>query len=202
MISVNVTDTLTPHHKKVLDTLTSTRPLMARLGKTAEVIIKNRFEDLNRRPNKRGWTKKNFWAQIKRSTALASVGEREASVAISDPRFALQYYGGTVGAKRGRMLAIPMRAEAYAAGSPREGATPNLFVLRSRSGSGVFLAEAETFAGRTGARRGTVRLWYALKARVTVPRNPDALPAESDIADAIDREARAYLDARTGRGAA
>lgn len=189
MIAVNITDGLTPHYQAVVNTLASTRPLMARLGKTAEVILKTRFEDLNRRPNKRGFPKKNFWADVKRSTGLTNVGEREATVAISDPRFALQYYGGTVGAKRGRMLAIPMTAAAYAAGSPREGNTPNLFVLKSRSGRGAFLAEAEAFAGR-----GTVRLWYALKAKVTVPANPDALPPESDISAALDREARAYLD--------
>lgn len=190
MIAVNITDGLTPHYKAVVNTLSSTRPLMARLGKTAEVIIKNRFEDLNRRPNKRGFPKKNFWADVKRSTALTNVGEREATVTISDPRFALQYHGGTVGAKRGRMLAIPMTAAAYAAGSPREGKTPNLFVLKSRSGRGAFLAEADAFAGR-----GTVRLWYALKAKVTVPANPDALPPQNAISSALNREARAYLDA-------
>jgi hypothetical protein len=195
MISVNITDTMTPHYRRVLSTLTSTRPLMARLGKTAEVIIRNRFEDLNRRPNRRGWPKKNFWAQIKRSTGLTSVDERTATVAISDPRFALQYYGGTVSAKRSQMLAIPLHAEAYAAGSPREGRVPNLFVLKSRSGRGAYLAEAEAFANR-----GAVRLWFALKRSVTVPRNPDAMPAESDIAAALNREASAYLDAQIKRG--
>ncbi|MCZ7593118.1 MAG: hypothetical protein M5U15_13715 [Kiritimatiellae bacterium] len=197
MISVNITDTLTPHHRRVMSTLSSTRPLMARLGKTAEVIIKNRFEDQNRRPNKRGWPKKNFWTQVKRSTALNSVSEREATVAISDPRFALQYHGGTVSAKRSRFLAVPLTAAAYAAGSPREGNTPNLFVLKSRSGRGAYLAEAEPFAWR-----GTVRLWYALKRAVNVPRNPDALPPEGDIAAALDREARAYLDAVLQKGTA
>lgn len=192
---VNITDTLTPHYRQVVSTLTSTRPLMARLGKTAEVIFKNRFEDLNRRPNKRGFPKKNFWAQVKRSTALTNVGEREATVAVSDPRYALQLRGGTVSAKRSRMLAIPLTAAAYAAGSPREGATPKLFVLKSRSGRGAFLAEADRFA-----RSGTVRLWYALKASVKVPMNPDAMPSESDIAAALDREARAYLDAAIAQG--
>lgn len=195
MIAINITDTLTPHHRQVMGTLASMRPLMARLGKTAEVIIKNRFEDLNRRPNKRGWPKKNFWTQVKRSTGLNNVGEREATVAISDPRFALQYYGGTVSAKRSRFLAVPLTAAAYAAGSPREGATPNLFVLKSRSGRGAFLAEAEAFAGR-----GTVRLWYALKASVKVPQNPDALPPEGDISAALNREAVAYLDAVAAKG--
>jgi hypothetical protein len=189
MIAVNITDGLTPHYKAVVNTLASTRPLMERLGKTAEFIMKTRFKDLDRRPNKRGFPKKNFWMDVKRSTGLTKVGEREATVAISDERFALQYHGGTVVAKRGKMLAIPMTAAAYAAGSPREGKTPNLFVLKSRSGRGAFLAEADAFAGR-----GTVRIWYALKAKVTVPANPDALPPEGDISAALDREARAYLD--------
>lgn len=194
MIAVNITDTLTPHHRQVMGTLASTRPLMARLGKTLEVALKRHFERLQSRPNKRGWPKKNFWTHVRRSTALNKIQEREAVVAISDPRFALHLYGGTVRAKRARALAIPLTAAAYAAGSPREGATPNLFVLKSRS-RGAFLAEAEPFA-----RRGTVRLWYALKAAVTVPKTPDALPPESDIAAALDREARAYLDAIAAKG--
>lgn len=120
MIAVNITDTLTPHHRQVVGTLASTRPLMARLGKTLEVALKRHFERLQSRPNKRGWPKKNFWTQVKRSTALNNIQEREAAVAISDPRFALHLYGGTVRAKRARMLAVPITADAYAAGSPRE----------------------------------------------------------------------------------
>ncbi|MCS6898068.1 MAG: hypothetical protein NZM29_08860 [Nitrospira sp.] len=195
MISVNITDTLTPHYRNVMSTLASTRPLMARLGKRLEIELKAHFEALNRRPNKRGWPKKNFWAQIRRSTALAEVQERVATVAISDPRFALQYYGGTVTPKRGRALAIPLTAAAYVAGSPREGATPKLFVLKSRSGRGVFLAEADRFA-----RSGTVRLWYALRASARVPANPEALPPQHKITADLAREAHAYLDAVLMRG--
>lgn len=189
--SINISDGLTPRYRSIADHLSSTRGLMARLGKTGEVVIKNRFEDLNRRPNKRGWPKQNVWNKIRQSTSLASVTEREATIAISDPRFAVHLHGGTITPKRARALAIPLHAEAYAAGSPREGDArlPNLFVLRRRGGRGAFLAEAEPFG-----QKGRVRIWYVLKASVRIPRNPDALPSESDMTAALDREARAYLD--------
>jgi hypothetical protein len=188
---VNITDTMTARNRAILDSLQSTRPLMARLGKTAETIMKNRFEDLQRRPNARGWPKRNFWNQVRQSTALTGLSEREATVAVSDPRYALQLHGGTVRAKRASMLAIPLHAEAYQAGSPGEGSArlPNLFVLRRRGGRGAFLAEAESFANR-----GTLRLWYVLKPSVTVPRNPDAMVSEGDMAAALDGEATAYLE--------
>ena len=52
---------------------------------------------------------------------------------IASPEFAHKVRGGTITPKRGKFLALPLRAEAYAAGSPREWDAANGRVSRRSS---------------------------------------------------------------------
>jgi hypothetical protein len=160
MYVVQVTDNATPALENLERDLHS--PLMAALGKRAEVELRDHFADRNAEPNKMGWPSQNFWDRIRKATALLTWDDVSASIAIGDPAINQKVYGGTITAKRCASLAIPASAEAYAAGSPREGATPALrfaFAYDSqRSCWRPALVAAEDYQRqiRSGKRKGEV----------------------------------------------
>lgn len=77
-------------------------------------------------------------------------------------RAAIHQYGGTITPTRSKFLAIPLTAEAAAAGSPRK--FPGLLVAVSRGNRGVLIE-------RTG-QRGRPRAHYALVQSVKIPARP------------------------------
>jgi hypothetical protein len=137
---------------------------------------------------RRGWPSRHFWAQIERSTQVLDVTERGAKLVVSDPRFPQKVYGGEIVPKRGRYLALPLRAEAYAAGSPREwNQRDRLRVIRSRRGN-LFLAEP--LAG------GGIRVQYLLRKKVNQRPDPQALPRPGVIDTEVIEAAREYTNRR------
>lgn len=199
MISIHITeigqlDTL------IHDVSSRRKSLMNRLGKAGERALKEHFliRD-SQTPNKKGWPQAHFWNRIKDRTNLAYVTEESAGVAISDPAINQKIYGGKIKAKRGGNLALPAQAAAYAAGSPREGATPALKFM--------FAYDTETqhwrpalFAVETGSKQvkdrrkgheGEMRtapdpkqpsgIWYWLVKSVTQVADPLALPDDGTV---------------------
>lgn len=77
-------------------------------------------------------------------------------------RAAVHQYGATITPRRAKMLAIPLTAEAQAAGSPRK--FPGLLVPVTRGGKGVLVE-------RTG-KRGRPKAQYALVRSVKIPARP------------------------------
>lgn len=162
--------------------------LMEVLGKTHEQTLQGHFLRKNRKPNKRGWKKQNFWARIRRATSFAGATADRATIAISDPAFGTHLEGATIRPRRTKYLAIPMREEAYGV-RPSSGLIPDLFFAQNKKGT--------KFLARKGAG-GELEVFYFLTRRVTIPRDPTALPprAESDRAlvdsasDFIQRETR------------
>lgn len=159
------------------------RPLMALLGKQAEVEIRKHFRGRNSKPNKHGWTKKNFWEREgARNTALTEVTDSSATVSIASAAIGFKITGGTIRPKRGAALAIPLTAEAYAAGSPREWDQPErLFRPKGRN----FLA--------TGDGKGGIKAMYALVKSVTQAADPDALPGMDTLGEKLAESTRRYM---------
>lgn len=165
---------------------TNLRPLMARLGKQTEVEIRKHFRLRNSGPNAHGWPKKNFWEREgAQNTALTAVTANSATVSIASAAIAHKITGGTIFPKRGAALAIPLTAEAYAAGSPREWDKPEkLFRPKGRR----FLAIRD--AG------GALRVMYVLVRSVTQDADEKTLPDMNTLSQKLAASAHDYLDKR------
>jgi len=160
-------------------------------GNAISNAIKKHFRDRNQEPNKEGWAKSGFWAQIRDSVQL--IDGAEVIVQINDPRFNLKYYGGTVTAKRGRALAIPLHEE-YKGVLPSTFPRDKFFFLPDKDGNNVgILAEA--------LGDHTIRAAYLLRRSTQHEPDPDALPPLDDLRkealDAMERYIARQLEARS-----
>jgi hypothetical protein len=179
------------------------RRLLVQSGKDVANVLRGHFRRLDQRGNKRGWPSQHFWGQrIRNATAFVGATDESATVTVADRAYLAKLYGGTIRPVEGRMLAIPLRPEAYGA---RASSMDDLFVLR-RIGK-AFLARREqadtALRNRSGKResfrprsKGALTILYVLKASVTVPADPDAYP-EAEIRQAIsDRVTRIMAEGR------
>lgn len=191
--SVVIQDTATPALRQIASQVRRPRGLMAAAGKRVEKELRAHFADLDRRGNSKGWPRSHFWnRRVRQATSMTSATETSAEVTIASPEFVHVLRGGPVTPKRGKFLAIPMTARAKAAGSPREGGIPDLFVIGRRSGGSRFLATREG---------GALRVHYRLTARVVHQPTPHALPPVVKVRAAIDDEAGKYFARETRRNA-
>lgn len=196
-ISITVTqDDVSPKLRQLMVCMDPAR-IMQVAGKRLEIEMRKHFMDLDKKPNKRGWPSRHFWRRISRSTALGLVTAASATVAVTDPAFQAKIHGATITPKRGKFLALPATAAAYAAGSPREGATPNLIIDRQinpATGHWQFCLSVDN-----GKAAPTV--WYWLARRTQVPADPDALPDERHLKFAILASIEAFVQRNANPGA-
>lgn len=196
MIRLAISCDRVPPELQELYNQTRATTLVRLAGKTVEKELRAHF--LAHKPNQKGWPSKGLWGDIAERTVMGKVGGGGAyasvEVSISHPAFGLKLFGGTVTPKRGKYLTIPATAAAYAAGSPREGATPELHVasaLNPQTGSLQRCLVEED---------GTV--WYSLARKTTHAPDPAALPPEAALQDAIDATIQAHLQRARDRQAA
>lgn len=190
--------------------LADLRPLLVVLQRRAVNEVKEHFLARNREPNSMGWPKRNFWSREGRdNTGPGEVTGDSAAVVVASAAIAHKFSGGTIVAKRGRFLAIPLTAEAYRAGSPREGNMPGLFLVRRKGDTGrAFLAVADQLGAKAprGAKgmaprdRG-IRPQYLLLARVTQAADPRTLPPAEQLEGRLQAEAETFIARRIARSA-
>jgi hypothetical protein len=170
------------------------RPLFAALGARLEYSLRRHFLSRNAQGNAKGWPTKNFWTREgANKTALTEITDNSATVSVASPAIAHKITGGTITPKRGRALAIPATARAYAAGSPREGrwAHGELFLVKPKGGH-AFLA----------TRNGdAIEAQYWLVGSVTQAPDPQALPDSAVTAAELRAEAIAHIDRTLERSA-
>ncbi len=118
-----------------------------------------------------------FRIHVTPNRATASIGGYTGAI------LAHKIHGGTVRPKCAGALAIPLSPEARRAGSPRDGRTPDLFLLKTKTKA--FLAEA---GPRGGKSRSRLKLWYILLRAVTHRPDPDAKPTSEYIKQAVSPE--------------
>ena len=201
MMTIHVSDSVTPDLKAKIEKLSNPRPLMAAAGKSLETALKTHFNVKNSKPNKREWPSQNFWAQIAKATSLSSVMPTTATVTVADERINPHVYGGEIKPKSAKMLAIPARQEA-AGIRPSSGQIPGLhvIVLQGARGSIAALVQRDmtsirigkdTRKGRDGQQRVSNKgeqgggVFYWLVPSVTIPRDPDALPSDETLNRAV-----------------
>jgi hypothetical protein len=205
-LNVQLSDTASPALKTALSKLSSPQPLLAVLGRGLESDLKAHFAAKNQKPNKRGWTKQNFWDRIRNATAFTGATATEATVVIADPAINPHFYGGPIYPTGGKkFLAIPAREEAYGI-RPSSGLIPGLRFVPTRNGGMLVQAPVSTFRfvgdkrkGREGMKRSKMvnthdggGVFYFLKRSVTIPKDPDALPSREVLQQKMNERATGW----------
>ena len=166
-------DTVTPE----LERLASRQPALKKImGISMRNTLISHFRAKNARPNRLGGTRTNFWLAVANSCSAPVVNGSGVLVRINHPHAAIHVYGGHVTPKKAKMLAIPVAAEAH-------GKSPRVFSdLRPvwSGGRPVGLALGE-------------KMDYVLQKGVRIPRDPQALPQEDRVRQAVTRAARIFL---------
>ena len=185
MIDVRI-DSRIPHEvlTQVEATLGSLRPLLNELGKAMTVEVRAHFVQRDSEGNRRGWSPRAFWLREGRdNTHLSAVTEDGATVRIASAPIGHKLKGGTITPKRGRMLAIPLREEAYLKGKPTSWDNGQLFAVKKRNGR-VFLV----------VKQGdSLRIMYVLVPKVNQDKDPRTLPDLDKLADQLGDRAVGFL---------
>ncbi len=185
-------DTLSPDLQRKLKAVENhSRRVVEAGAKAIQIGIKNHLRKLQARGNEKGWPSQGFFAggrnSVEKSVGIAKLNDKEAIVTIADVRFAHRINGGTVPAKRGRLLAIPLRAEAYALagkGTIRESASFLKLVVFPK---GVYLIQ--NTGGGKGAKDVAIKPWFKLVPRVTHRPHPNEAPDKNQL----DSDAKAAM---------
>lgn len=121
----------------------------------------------------------------KRAELVEGRGDKAgATVSITGAIFKRTFGPVTVRPVAKKMLAIPMRAEAY---GKRPGEFSDLFVFKSKQGR-LFLARQ--------AEPGKLHFLFLLKASVVLPQDRGLLPSEAQFGQLAELAARGYLRKR------
>lgn len=187
------------------DVLVDTRGALGALGEVHRVAaaavgkqVRAWFIARNRLKSKH--TRSNYWSQA----AEAITTEADAAsgrIIIRHPGAYWHRYGGTISAKPGKALAIPLRDEVYGVW-PSEffKSRSDAFVWRSPKGQ-AFLVASE---GRKAGKK-TLRIFYLLLKSVTKGPDETVLPPTSVIhaaaSDAMRQIIRTAMRRRAARSA-
>lgn len=184
---ITVKDTAVRNIESVQAKLANGQALMANIGKGFEIALQRHFRALNKRPNKRGWRKTNFWSGIAKSTTFVSATNDTATVAIQEGRkFAAKVFGATIRPTGGRkFLAIPAIEARYGV-SPSSLDKNELTFRKTRRGGLLGKIRAD----------GSFEVHYFLVRSANTPAQADALPSKAEINASINRSISNYLKAR------
>jgi hypothetical protein len=191
-LDLKTIDGITPELKRISREISNPRKIMAVAAKELEICLREHFADLNAQGNKQGWPSSNFWAKrVAENTALTEISATRATVTVDSPEYAHKLKGGTINPKRGRALAIPANAQAYAKGSPRELDSDFLELIPIRAGGNLvgFLRERQSDIATRGGR-----VWYWLLKKVTHRPERGAQPDMRKISRRILSRVRRAAD--------
>lgn len=172
-----------------------TRPLMAFIAKSMEVAYRRHFAAREAEGNKQGWPQRHFWNREVARYLKHSYTSTEAVITIASPAYMHKVHGGKITPKRGRALAIPQSARAYAAGSPRISGLPLVFIPDLSRKVVGWLIEHEMYRiglktkkGYRLANKKTVgTIHYMLVGGVNQAADPRAEPT-TEAVEAVVRE--------------
>ena len=184
---ITVKDTAVRNIESVQAKLANGQALMANIGKGFEIALQRHFKALNKRPNKRGWRKTNFWSGIAKSTTFVSATNDTATVAIQEgKKFAAKLFGAKIHPTGGRkFLAIPAIEARYGV-SPSSLDKNELTFRKTRRGGLLGKIRAD----------GSMEVHYFLVRSANTPAQADALPSKAEINASINRSISNYLKSK------
>jgi hypothetical protein len=196
-IVTTVSDNISPLLRESAARLVDARPLMAELGKELVITLRAHFQELDRKPNARGFPRRHFWSRtVRNATALTEVTNTSATVTVASPEFVHKVTGGTITAKRAKALAIPLTGEAYKA--ERASLFPRPLTMVVRKGRPPLLVETGTIG-----KNSKWTIHYVLLKSVTHRPDPNAVPKQAVIDTRLMarlQSAMARLLRKMGRG--
>lgn len=174
-----IKDTATPELKAMIAKVDPPRPILSALGKKLEGVLQRHFKEKDAQPNKRGWPSQHFWGRIRNATSFTGATDSEATVVIADPAFGKRVEGGDIYPKEKAALAVPMDPRA-AGKQPSANLIPGVF--RVKGTNRLVIKENGVL----------VTLWRLYK-KVTVPKDPTALPPDEKINTELIKTADEFL---------
>ncbi len=155
------------------------------LGKEAEVRLRKHFLTLNKKPNAKGFKKQYFWRQIRTATTLGEINDKGATVNISDSRFAIKVYGGTIKPTGGKKyLAIPATSQRYGTSPQSANDRDDLVFIKRNTSEKAYLIKKENKA---------IRVQYFLVRSSTQKPQADALPDKDKFSQNLSQALKTYF---------
>lgn len=187
MLTVTISkDEVTPDLRRLLKLAARDGGLRAVIGRAGANVLRKHFRGRNlNNPNKLGGARTNFWSRVAESVHAPRTSGTRIVIPINHPAIAQKVFGGTIRARKARNLAIPIAPEAY-------GKSPRVF-----DGLGFAMTAAGVKLLGTRAAGGLFHALYVLKRSVSQRPDPEALPKDSEVADAITRAAGIRLRRRS-----
>ena len=144
-------------------------------------------------------TESQYWAQAAEAVS-AEADADSGRVVVRHPGTAWHRYGGTISAKPGKALAIPLRDEVYGQ-NPSEffKSRDDAFVWRSPRGQ-AFLVAKQDKGVKSGNR--TLRILYLLLKSVSKGEDTTVLPGETEQVEAASAAVRQIIRLALRRRAA
>lgn len=169
---------------------------MASADRVADAM-RDHFLAKDTRGNKRGWPRSNFWQEMARATTRGTGEGAEADVIVGDRRLAIHVYGGEVRRREKRALTIPLHAMAKGkrVRQLESELGTDIFRLKSRRGRTLPADSRGVLAAKINGR--IVKL-YALRTRVKIPRDPEALPSAESLRPALEETFHDWMEITTG----
>lgn len=181
-------NTITPDLRDKLAKVQRPLTVIEAGAKAVQKGITKHLRTLQSRGNEMGWPAQKFFAggpnSVEKNVGIAKLTDKGALITIADPRFVHRIEGGTVTPKRRKLLAIPLRAEAYklgGKGSIKESAPFLKLVVFPK---GVYLIEEQGNRKRgSKISRIVIRPWFKLVPKVTHRAKPNEKPNEQELAN-------------------
>ena len=202
-IQISLTkDTITPELQRLLAAAKHPKSILGAGAKSVQKGIVKHLVDLQGRGNVHGWPSKHFFSggpdSVRKHVGVASLTDTSAVITIADARFVHRIEGGTITAKRAKMLAIPLTAEAYAAsgkGTLRQ-SMPGLVIVKTPKGAYL----AMPTAGR-GKGKDSLRFLFKLVPAVTTKPHPGDMPDAQKLGETarVDMMRAAEILFKAGR---
>lgn len=176
MSTISVTDKATPKLNALIKSIENPIPGLMIAGRAVANVLRAHYREKHaKEPNKLGGKRQNYWLGVRHSVNNPQPsGAAQVTVSISHPSIMQKIKGGTITAKRVRMLTIPVDKEAYGRRASDLEHELNLKLF-------VFTKDGRAYlAGRTDSA-APLRVFYVLKRSVNQKPDPTALPPEEMI---------------------
>ena len=178
MATFNAIDTARPQLRALTSRIANPMPGLMIAGRAVSNLCRAHYRQKDAtEPNKLGGDRTHYWLEVARSVNNPQPsGAAQVTVSITHPTINQKIKGGTITAKRAKMLTIPVdpRAHGRRASVLERALGIKLFVI-AKLGR-VFLA------GRVKeGRNSPLRVFYILKKSVNQKPDPTALPPSDKI---------------------
>jgi len=184
--------------KALTDRIEHPRQVLAAAAIAGRRELQRHFTQKDSVGNKLGGRRTHFWGDVRQSTQLGAITDREATIDIGDSRFAQRLHGGMIRAKtpwKGSgflLLTIPVHPQAHgrrASVLARKLGIKLTFVGSARGG----------VIGHFAAQAAADQVYYACVPSVDQAADPTALPDmekfEETVAEAAQEELTAQAQA-------